>query len=120
VNGNSEIDEEMIELMIDNQTVEFVNRDKDDCISDVIEIINLSNCSDKVEHYQLTDEERKLRNKRFRDKMRAKLKKEKEDCAKLGIKCDKRRLSKGKKWKRRGIERRLKGLPVGPCKRLNA
>jgi hypothetical protein len=82
--------------------------------------MSLSNCSDKIENYQLTDEERKLRNKRFREEMKAKLKKEKEDCAKLGVKCNKRRLSKGKNWKQCGIERRLKGLPVGPCKRLNA
>jgi hypothetical protein len=52
-----------------------------------------------------------LRNKQFRDKMRAKVRKERDQCKALGIPFGKRRISKGRK---RGFFVKKMNHPMGP------
>jgi hypothetical protein len=108
-------DDDSLEIMVDESTIEFVNRSTTS-MSTWKREEKLSIISDPVsdsEKTELTKEAKALRNKNFRNKMREKIRKERDECKALGKVFDKRRNSRGKKWKQRGIERRKKGLPMG-------
>jgi 23S rRNA pseudoU1915 N3-methylase RlmH len=74
-----------IELMVDDKTVEFVNRVNKESkleISNYVQNMSISN--NESGRKELTKEEKRLRNKCFRDSMKAKIRREKEECKKVG------------------------------------
>jgi hypothetical protein len=87
-----------IELMVDDKTVEFVNRVNNESTLEISNYVqNMSISNNESGRKELTREEKRLRNKCFRDSMKAKIRREKEECKKLGKVFDKRRISRGKK-----------------------
>jgi hypothetical protein len=107
-----------IELMVDDKMVEFVNRVDNEPTLEISNYVqNMSISNNESGRKELTREEKRLRNKCFRDSMEAKIRREKEEYKKLGKVFDKRRICRGKKWKERRVQRQMKGLPVGTLKR---
>jgi hypothetical protein len=113
---NNYIQDDTIELMVDDSTIQFVNRSEsqEDEINIPLDKLYITNPITGRKRLLLNPEDKALRNKRFREKMRAKVRKEREECKKLGIPFKKRRISKGKKQRQRGTHRPKKACPKGP------
>jgi hypothetical protein len=84
---NSCIEDDTIELMVDDSTIQFVNRseNQEDQINIPLDKLYITNPITGRKRLLLNPEDKAIRNKRFREKMRAKVRKEREKCKKLKI-----------------------------------
>jgi ribonuclease D len=109
--------DDMLDIMVDDSTVEFVNRTENNDVNDISNIVQhlyITNPKTGVKRIRLSQEDKVVRNRKYREKMKAKIRKEKAESKALGEESTRRKRNRGKKWKTRGKDRRAKGFPMGP------